>query len=162
MRRTLAVILLFPNNTGPFWHNDVHEPTFFSSGAYRDVIPEGSTALVVPLGANGDSMLWQADAGFWFRMPAGNVGTRPPPEFGDWPAMPELYSGRAGSATDEQLEEFLGANDIRTVVVVDGTPGEWDAIFAPLGGPRRVGGVEVWTVSSRILRQNANAPRPPG
>jgi hypothetical protein len=158
----LAVILLFPNIRGPFWRSDVHEPSFFSSGAYRQAIPEGSTALVVPFGASGDSMLWQADSGFWFRMPVGNVGVRPPPEFGTWPAMDELYSGDPGSVTDRQLEEFLGANGVRTVVVADGTPGDWGAIFATLGRPRAIGGVQVYRVPPQILARYANAPRPPG
>src|SRR5205807_6975031 len=90
----LAVAALYPNVTGPFWHSVVHEPPFFSGGAYRDALPRDGNVLVVPYGANGDSMLWQADSGFWFRMPGGNVGTRPPPAFGDWRIMQALYSGQ--------------------------------------------------------------------
>jgi hypothetical protein len=157
----LAVIMLFPNLRGPFWHNDVREPAFFSTGAYRDVLPRDSTVLVVPYGANGDSMLWQADTGFWFRMPGGNVGTRPPPEFGHWPVMDVLYSGQVDPGSGDELQRFLGANNVRAVVVVDGTTGDWGTLFAPLGRPRRVQGVTVYTVPNAILTRYANAPRPP-
>ena len=158
----LAVIMLLPNTKGPFWKSDLHEPAFFSSGKYRHVIPKGSNAVIVPFGSSGDSMLWQADSGFWFRMPVGNVGTRPPPEFGAWPAMDELYSGDASLTTPEELGEYLGGNDVRTVVVVDGTPGDWDTIFAPLGKPKATGGVQVYTVPRAILERYADTPRPPG
>jgi hypothetical protein len=158
----LAVIALYPNTTGPFWHNPVGEPAFFSTGAYRDVLPKGSTVLVVPYGASGDSMLWQADTGFWFRMPGGNVGTRPPPEFGAWPVMDALYSGQVGSTNGRELGEFLGANHVGTVVLADGTQGDWDALFAPLGRPRAIEGVLVYRVPRELLVRYADAPRPPG
>jgi hypothetical protein len=157
-----AVAALYPQTTGPWWHNPIREPALFSTGAYRDVIPRGSNALVIPFGANGDSMLWQADTGFWFRMPVGNVGVRPPPEFGVWPATDALGSGQASDTTDTMLEAYLGANGVRTVIVADGTPGEWAKIFAPLGPPRHVGGTLVYTVTRSILRRYANLPRPPG
>jgi len=157
-----AVILLYPNTAGPFWHNAVDEPAFFADGTYREHIPEGANTLIVPFGAGGDSMLWQADSGFWFRMPVGNVGTRPPPEFGAWPAMDMLSSGNPGDASELELEQYLGANDVRRVVVVDGTPGEWNTVFAGLGEPEHVGGVRVYTVPGHVHRQFSGQPRPPG
>jgi hypothetical protein len=158
----LAVAMLFPSLKGPWWHNPVTRPAFFDSGDYRTAIPKGSNVLVVPFGPLGDSMLWQAESGFWFRMPVGNVGVRPPPEFGAWPAMNALYSGNPDDTTARQLEQYLGANGVSRVVVVDGTSGQWSQVFAPLGTPRRTGGVSVYTVPDRILRRFANAPRPPG
>jgi len=162
MLAAFAVLMLYPNTTGPWWHSTLHEPALFSTDAFRDAIPRGSNVLVVPFGATGDSMLWQADSGFWFRMPVGNVGVRPPPEFGAFPAMTAFYSGHAGDTTDEQIKEFLGANDVRTVVVADGTPGDWAQMFGFLGTPREAGGTTIWTVPPSLLRQYADAPRPPG
>jgi hypothetical protein len=34
---------------------------------------------VFPFGAWGNSMLWQAESGFWFRMAGGYLRPRPPP-----------------------------------------------------------------------------------
>jgi hypothetical protein len=76
--------------------------------------------------------------------------------------MNAFYSGNAGDTTDEQVKEYLGANDVRTVVVPDGTPGDWSQMFGFLGQPRRIGGTSVWTVPRSILRQYADTPRPPG
>ncbi|MFL5797215.1 MAG: hypothetical protein ACJ77A_04695 [Actinomycetota bacterium] len=156
----LAVIVLFPNITGPFWHNPVHEPAFFSGGEYRRFLPRDANVLVVPYGASGESTLWQAESGFWFRMPGGNVATRPPSDFGNWPIMEALYSGQPIANSGVELKRFLGANAVRDVVVVHGTPGEWKALFAPIGRPRSIGGIDLYTVPGSILRAYANAPRP--
>jgi hypothetical protein len=158
----LAAVVLFPNVWGPFWHTPVREPAFFADGTYRREIPRGATVLVVPYGANGDSMLWQADSGFWFRMAGGNVGTRPPPEFGAWPIMGALYDGQPIANGALELRRFLGANRVSRVVVVHGTPGRWAAVFRPLGRPRSLGGIDLYTVPGSILRAYAGAPRPPG
>jgi len=156
----LSVIVLFPNITAPFWHNPVQEPRFFSQGEYRRFLPEGANVLVEPYGANGESTLWQAESGFWFRMPGGNVSTRAPADFGNWPITEALYSGQPIADSDEELKRFLGANVVRDVVVVHGTPGAWRALFAPLGRPRSIGGVDLYTVPRSILRTYADAHRP--
>jgi hypothetical protein len=158
----LAVLVLYPNTTGPFFHNPVHEPAFFSTGEYRRYLPERSNVLIVPYGTAGESILWQAESGFWFRMPGGNVSTRPPTDFGNWPIMESLYSGQPIANSDEELRRFLSANDVRTVVVVRDTPGDWGTLFAQLGRPRSVGGVDLYAVPGSILRAYANAPRPIG
>src|SRR6266545_3150010 len=97
------------------------------------------------------SMLWQADSGFWFRMPTGYVGTRKPLAFGNWPIEDVLYSGQPGADSAEQLKQYLGANHVSAVVVVKGTPGAWARLFAPLGQPRSVQDVDIYTVPGSIL-----------
>ncbi len=76
----LAVAALVP----PVWRaDDVDHPTrsaFFTSGAYRSCIPKGETLLVFPFGRWGDSLLWQAESGFWFSMAEGTLGHN------DWPS----------------------------------------------------------------------------
>ncbi len=158
----LAVVMLYPNTDGPFWRTSFSEPAFFADGTVRHEVPQDATVLVIPFALNGDSMLWQADSGFWFRMPTGYVGTRKPLAFGNWPIEDVLYSGQPGVDSEEQLKRYLGANDVRAVVVVKGTPGEWRALFAPLGPPHTVQDVDVYTVPRSILRGYADSPRPPG
>jgi hypothetical protein len=55
-------------------------PAFFSQKLYRICIPRGETLLVFPYGRFGDSMLYQAESGFWFKISEGNLGrdTYPP------------------------------------------------------------------------------------
>ncbi len=162
MLAALAVVMLYPNTHGPFWHTSFSEPAFFADGSVSREIPHDATVLVIPFALNGDSMLWQADSGFWFRMPTGYVGTRKPLAFGNWPIEDVLYSGQPGADSAEQLKQYLGANHVSAVVVVKGTPGAWARLFAPLGQPRSVQDVDIYTVPGSILRGYADSPRPPG
>jgi hypothetical protein len=144
---TVAVVALLPNTSGPFWHTTLQNPPFFADGLYRRVLPPGTNTLVVPYGSNGDSMLWQAETGFAFRMPGGNVGVRPPPEFGQWPITDALYSGQIQPGSKQQLRRFIAAKDVGAIVVVDGTPGPWGQLFSTVdGSPQHLGGVTVYQV----------------
>lgn len=157
----LAVLTLLPNVRGPFWNSPVERPEFFAEGLYREHIAPGANLVVVPYGVMGHSMLWQAESGMYFRMAGGNVGTRPPPDFGDWPVMDALFSGTPIPDGPERLREFLGANGVDAVVVVQGTTGAWGEILAPLGPAESIGGVDLYRVPPTIRRDYADTPRPP-
>ena len=70
----LAVAALLPT----FWDSDSVEqpprPVFFAAGLYHHCIARGSTVLIFPFGHWGDSLLWQAESGFWFSMAEGALG----------------------------------------------------------------------------------------
>jgi hypothetical protein len=53
---------------------------FFTEGEYRECIPKGENVAIFPYGFWGDSMLWQAESGFWFRQAGGHLGPKPPPD----------------------------------------------------------------------------------
>jgi hypothetical protein len=69
----LAVVALVP----PLWGRSyVDHPVrwaFFSDGLYRLCVPRGETLMVFPFGHWGGSLLWQAEAGFWFALPEGTL-----------------------------------------------------------------------------------------
>src|ERR1019366_5492254 len=70
----LAVAALVP----AFWRADfIQEPErwpFFSDGLYRGCGAKNETLAVFPFGRWGDSLLWQAETNFWFRIAEGNLG----------------------------------------------------------------------------------------
>ncbi len=70
-------------------------PAFFRNGSYRRYLSAGETVLVMPYGWNSDSMLWQAETNFYFRMPEGYLGHIPPAPFEGSPAVGQLYSNNA-------------------------------------------------------------------
>ena len=90
-----------------------------SPAAYRDVITPRDTALLLPVGISGYSMLWQAEAGLRFKMASGYVV---PPEAPDpyktLPGLPDAY--RRLPVPDEigAAEFFLYTHHV-TVAVVD-------------------------------------------
>ncbi len=76
----LAVAALVP----ALWQVDFHQHpervAFFSDGLYKEFIPRNEVLAIFPFGRWGDSMLWQAESGFWFRMAEGNMGRDNLPE----------------------------------------------------------------------------------
>ena len=65
---------------------------FFSDGLYKQCVPRDETLAVFPFGRWGDSLLWQAESDFWFRMAEGNMGRSSayPPNFVGDPTVAEL------------------------------------------------------------------------
>jgi hypothetical protein len=150
----LAVIFLVPDVWRPGWTAAAATPRFFSDGLYRSDLRQGETVLIIPYGANGNGMLWQAETGMYFRMAEG-VGTGSiPQDFFRWPINYTLYSGRLIPDYANQLRAYLAAHAIGAIVVADGAPGPWPQLFATLGSePLRRGGVSLYRVPQ--LRQPA-------
>jgi hypothetical protein len=77
----LAVAALVP----AVWHSDYRSVPerwpFFTDGLYKLCIPRNENVAIFPYGFWGNSMLWQAESGFWFRMAEGYLRPKPPPPF---------------------------------------------------------------------------------
>lgn len=157
---SLAMIFLLPDLGHPGWAAPAATPPFFSDGMYRTYVRERETVLIIPYGANGNSMLWQAGTGMYFRMAEG-VGTGSiPRDFFRWPINYTFYSGHLIPDHAGQLNAYLAAHAIRKIVVADGTPGPWPELFAGLGtDPLRRGGVSLYQVPDR-LQPTAGPLRP--
>lgn len=59
----LAIAVLLPNIGSGLWRWAPPNPPFFTTDAYRSVLERGETALVVPWGQFGLSMLRHAETG---------------------------------------------------------------------------------------------------
>jgi hypothetical protein len=77
----LGAVMIFPNIGIGLWGGPPANPTFFRGSGYRHYLTAGETVLALPFGAAGNSMLWQAETGFYFRMPEGYLGQFPPAQF---------------------------------------------------------------------------------
>jgi hypothetical protein len=86
----LAVAALVP----AVWQSDYRMVPerwpFFTDGLYRNCIPRNENVAIFPYGFWGNSMLWQAESGFWFRMAEGYLLPKPPPSFLADPTVLEL------------------------------------------------------------------------
>jgi hypothetical protein len=70
---TAVVVLAFLAPSGPLHPGKVETPPFFTTAAVR-TLPRDGVALVVPFpraGRVNQAMVWQAEAGMWFKMPGG-------------------------------------------------------------------------------------------
>ena len=143
----LSVAFIWPAIGQGFWRGTPALPSLFTSSKYRDVITSRDTALLLPVGIGGYSMLWQAEAGLRFKMASGYVV---PPEasdpYKDDPAYPTLTAGDRVPDVEGAAASFLNTHGV-TVAVVDpslpqATP--WISILERLGWKARtVGGAVV-------------------
>jgi hypothetical protein len=149
----VAVILLLPNLSLPLWHSRVDTPAFFADGLYRDLLEPGEIIVVIPYADRGNSMLWQAQTGFAFRLAQGYVSVVPPPEFSRYPILKTLYDAELIPNADGELRAFLRDKGVGAIVVQNGRTGPWADLFGSIDPrPRSVGGVTLYRVP-RSLRQ---------
>jgi hypothetical protein len=155
----LAVAVLLPNLSYPVWRTRVDTPAFFSDGLYRDALRPGDIIVVIPYGDRGNSMLWQAQAGFAFDMAEGYVSVVPPPEFSGYPILKTLYDGQLVADADRELRRFLHDKGVTAVVVQEGRPGPWGDLFGAIDPePEAVGGVVLYRVPPEPLASPAGHP----
>ena len=142
----LSVVFLLPNIAAPEMHEALRVPEFFDHGAYKTYLRPGEIVLVIPYG--GPSMLWQALTGMYFRMAGGDLHYVDPPELARWPIVPSLRSGQAFVGYVPELEAFLRAHKVQTVIVAGEKRREWRAFFSPLlGSGTEVSDVTLYRVS---------------
>lgn len=156
----LAVIAsMLPNLSASFWTSPIDLPPFFSNALYAKYLQPDETAVVLPYSYAGDSMLWQLESGWYFRMAGGNVGP-PPLEFRQWPIVRAFY--RVGTvelpAAGDQLKAFLATHRATAVLVDDREAGIWRPLMATLGSaPIEAGGMAIYRVTPAELAPWRNA-----
>jgi hypothetical protein len=117
----LALVSIIPAT----WHSGFvshpPRPEFFSRAIYKLCIPHGETLLVFPYGRFGDSMLYQAESGFWFNIAEGNLGrdTFPPDFVFADPIVNRLqffYFGPGPRPTMAQLRTYARRRSVDRIV----------------------------------------------
>ncbi|MFZ0215848.1 MAG: hypothetical protein WAM30_07875, partial [Candidatus Dormiibacterota bacterium] len=139
-----GLVMLVPNLSFGLWHTKLENPPLFTTSAYRSVIRPGSIVLALPFAIAGQSMLWQAEAGFSFRMADGYVGA----------LSPSGYAHDLGALSSPQIQPeppafaaFLAKRHVSTVLVDAHQPGTWPHVLGALGlHARPMGGVLVYTL----------------
>jgi len=74
----LAVAALVPDLTRAYWVVHPERWSFFTSQVYEICFPRNENVAIFPFGGWGNSTLWQAESGFYFRIPEGNLAPSPP------------------------------------------------------------------------------------
>ncbi len=140
----LSVACLWPATGRGFWKDSPEIPPLFTSAAFRGAIGPQDTALLLPVGGGGLSMLWQAEAHLRFRMASGYlVPPEAPDPYKTEPIYPTLTTGAVVPDVQRAAASFLTTHHITVAVVDTKVPGTapWIGILERLGWqPRTLGG----------------------
>jgi hypothetical protein len=158
----LAVgVSMLPNLSAGFWTSLIDVPAFFREALYAKYLSPGDTVVALPYGINGDSMMWQLQSRWYFRMAGGYAGN-PPLEFRQWPIVRVFY--RIGTvampAAGDQLKAFLATHGAAAVLVDDREAGIWRPLMATLdAAPIDAGGMTIYRAARAELApwRSANA-----
>ncbi len=152
----LAVaVAIFPNVIDPLYGGAPDNPRFFSTDAYRHRLARGETVLVLPFGERDLSMLWQAETGFYFKMPEGYVSGTVPAPFDTQRVVHRLLGDLPPAAP--ALVAFIREHRVGHIVVDLAEAGPWPALMTRLGlHGQRLGGVLLYAVPDK----SSSARRP--
>ena len=143
----LAVIVsIAPNLSASFWTSALYVPPFFSDGLYAKYLSPGETVVVLPYGINGNSMAWQLQSGWYFKMAGGYAGN-PPVEFRQWPIVRAFYRVGTVALPDagDQLKAFLATHRATAVLVDDREADIWRPLMATLNtAPVEAGAMTIY------------------
>jgi hypothetical protein len=177
------ILFTVPNLNSAYWTTPINSPAFFSARLYVRYLSPEDNVLTIPYGIEGNSDIWQATSGMYFRMAGGWVG-QPPIPSAYLPYFPILYDflDRAESPfAGEMLKAFLVQKHVNAIVVADQGAQIWKdapgpgprfpqasefssiekaaihSLFAPLGvAPIEVGGVSFYKVPLERLEAYKN------
>ena len=149
----LLVLFTIPNFSFP-WAAKDDSPPFITRGIYRDYLKRGENILILSLGNSGNCMLWQAEAGIYFRMIGAFTGYLHPGEFDEWPIAKAFYEAIYMPDAAEQLAAFIGHFQADAVVMADSDPNtsSWKALLSEFSkDSHSAGGVTIFRFSTAAL-----------
>jgi hypothetical protein len=143
-----AIVTIAPSLWLSGWHDHPWRPSFFVAGMYRACLQPEDNVLMLPFPVFGDSMLWQAEAGFRFRMANGFVSPVLPDNVPDPEDAANLRYNEAGS--DWRPVIRFATAQRATIILVDSRRSvPWKAVLDPLTKPTAIGDVYLYNMPGR-------------
>jgi hypothetical protein len=131
-----VVLFTLPNLSKVFWTTTLDTPAFFSTGEFKHYVAPGDSVLILPYGQDGNSNIWQATSGFYFRMAGGYLGQPPiPAEYLPYfPIVYNLYNLADFPLAGDLLKMLLVQKQVNAVVIADQGANLWRNTAQP--GPQ--------------------------
>jgi hypothetical protein len=153
----LLIASLLPNLDASIWASRTALPQFFSAGQYAKALRRDETVVALPFGIHGNTMLWQAEAEFYFRLAGGYTGITPR-EFERWPIINALMTATLIPSAPSQLAAFMAAHGATTVIVDEAQRAPWSATLSALDpAPENQSGVWLYRPSPTLLARYRDA-----
>jgi hypothetical protein len=131
----------------------IYVPDFFRSAHYKRYLARGDDVLTLPLGVSGsnEDLLWQMQSEFYFNT-IDWFGAIAPPGADRWPVMAAFRSGTRTFDFSEQLDGFLGAHQVKAIIVDASASGPWPGMLSEAGMTAVADdGVLFYRVPTRVL-----------
>ena len=141
----LAVAALVPAFWQPLYHQRPPRVSFFTDGLYKSCIPHNETVVIFPW--VGDSLIWQAETGIWFRLAENGIAPfvfrgKPLGSFDAERVVWELTYSDVGRPTMDRLLAFAATHHVdRFLSIPGGYPSR--AQMRRFGPTQLVGGMLV-------------------
>ena len=146
----LAVVSLLPNPWADAWATTYSVPPFFTDDAYRACLAPDENILPLPIGQGGDSMLWQTEAGFRFRMAGGRITTSPPSSFLHPDELAQISVGYDPSEDQVALfRNYFKVKRVTSVLLDKRHASVWSPSLDRIAKPEDVGGILLYRVAGQ-------------
>jgi hypothetical protein len=144
----LVGVTLLPNLTGLPWGTRVDEPQLMSSSSLSRYVPNNSTVLALPFGSAGDSMFWQIQAGFRFRLAGGYVSWALPRLYRELTIIEVLTGHPPHLHIRQRLCAFITKTHTETILLREHTVKDLPGVLATLNiRPVHAGGFAIYRVT---------------
>lgn len=155
----IVCVSLMPNLTGISSFTPVDRPGLLRSPLLRKYVPPDSVVLALPYGSKAQSMLWQVEARFEYRMAGGYASFKTPPQYSRWKHLFPALSGRHFEGDlRPQLCAFLRYTGTTRILLRDRALGQWHRLLGPLHiRPIAVGGFHVYQLTQPACSRGAPA-----
>jgi len=146
-----GVAALLPAFGGAYWSGKVTATPFFEDGTYKRLLAPGEVVLSFPM-QSGESMVWQAESDWYFRLANGYIAAEVPPQFWNDPVAKNLLNDSGvGPVQPANLplatRDFLDRHRVDAVIVEPQTAPFWVGAMDQLLLPKQeIGGVVLYRV----------------
>jgi hypothetical protein len=141
----VAALAIAPNLSWGGWSRTPDVPELFTTSLYKSCIGRGENVLLLPFGTLGDSMMWQARAGFWFRDAGGYISPYPPPSYTWLDGMREVAAEVSPpQVTTNSVLQLVRVQHVTSIVLDAHDEALWGRWLRPFARPQAVGGTLIY------------------
>jgi hypothetical protein len=145
----LAALAIAPNVSWGGWSRTPNVPRLFTTSLYKSCIGRGENVLLLPFGTLGDSMMWQARTGFWFRDAGGYISPYPPPSYTWLDGMRDVAAEVSPpQVTTNSVLQLVRVQHVTSIVLDAQDEALWGRWLRPFARPQAVGGTLIYRLRS--------------
>jgi hypothetical protein len=143
----LAVLAIVPNlRLDDLWSMRPARPSFFASELYKTCVRPDDNVLVLPPPSRNQALLWQAEAGFRFRIADAGLSGDVPANLPERPVALELLGNDVPPHGARDVLALARAQGV-TAILVDAQGGaQWTSLLRTTLRGRAVGGIVVYRI----------------